>query len=237
MGYTAKLTDRSYIIFTTAINYMPEYLNLETWSRRPLFEFFKGYENPFFNVSTSVDVTNLLDITRVNKNISFFIAYHFLSMKSANEVKPFRYRLHGDRILVHDRIHAGTIVLLADENFSFAYFDYEEDFGVFQTHAKATVERLLDSPPQLYQRADRDDLIYHSVLPWTSFTGVTHARDKHREESVPKITFGKYHEDGDRIKMPISVEVHHALMDGLHVGRYLEKFEGYLSDPRAVLGL
>jgi chloramphenicol O-acetyltransferase type A len=37
--------------------------------------------------------------------------------------------------------------------------------------------------------------------------------------------------------MPVSVEVHHALMDGLHVGRYFERLEGYLSDPRSALNL
>ena len=215
---------------------MPEFLDLETWSRRPLFEFFKDYENPFFNICTSVDVTHLLKITRANKQISFFIAYHFLSIRAANEVEPFRYRLQGDRVVVHERIHAGTIVLLADESFTFAYFDYDEDFEVFQTNAKATVEGLRDGGPQLYQRADRDDLIYHSILPWTTFTSISHARDRHLGESVPKITFGKYYKDGDNIKMPISVEVHHALMDGLHVGRYLERFESYLSDPRVALG-
>jgi chloramphenicol O-acetyltransferase type A len=37
--------------------------------------------------------------------------------------------------------------------------------------------------------------------------------------------------------MPVSVEVHHALMDGLHVGRYFGRLESYLSDPRAALSL
>src|SRR5687768_11088014 len=102
---------------------MSGYLDIETWSRRRHFEFFKNYDNPFFNICTNVDVTPLLGLTRAMENISFFIAYHFLSVKAANEVEPFRYRLRGDRVLVHDRVHAGTTVLLADENFTFAYFD------------------------------------------------------------------------------------------------------------------
>jgi chloramphenicol O-acetyltransferase type A len=31
--------------------------------------------------------------------------------------------------------------------------------------------------------------------------------------------------------MPISVEVHHALMDGLHVGRYLDRLAEVLAQP------
>ena len=40
------------------------------------------------------------------------------------------------------------------------------------------------------------------------------------------------------MKMPVSIEVHHALADGLHVGRYLERFQELLDDwpPPETLG-
>ena len=215
---------------------MSRYLDTETWSRRRLFEFFKDFDNPFFNICTSVDVTTLLSLTRA-EDLSFFIAYHFLSMKAANEVEPFRYRLRGERVLVHDRIHAGTTLLLADESFTFVYFDYEADFEVFHARAHATVEKALAGAARLDEREGQDDLIHHSVIPWVTFTSISHARNWGRLDSVPKIAFGKYREDGERIRMPISVEAHHALMDGLHVGRYFEKLEGNFSDPRRALGL
>jgi chloramphenicol O-acetyltransferase type A len=216
---------------------MSEYLDTETWSRRQQFEFFRNFDNPYFNICASVDVAPLLVLTRALKNTTFFIAYHFLSMKAANEVEPFRYRLRGDRVLVHDRIHAGTTLLLADESFTFVYFDFEEDFEVFHTRAKAAVERARDGASRLDEREGQDDLIHHSVIPWVTFTSISHARNWGRQDSVPKIAFGKYREDGNRIRMPISVEAHHALMDGLHVGRYFEKLESYFSNPRSALNL
>jgi chloramphenicol O-acetyltransferase type A len=216
---------------------MSRFLDIETWSRRPQFEFFKDYHNPFFNICTDVDAAPLLGLTRAMKNISFFIAYHFFSIKAANEVEPFRYRLRGDRVLVHERVHAGTTLLLADENFTFAYFDYTEDFEVFHARAKASIESAKAGGVELYRRAEQDDLIYHSVIPWATFTSISHARRGGREESVPKIAFGKYREGVGRTTMPVSVEVNHALMDGLHVGRYFERLESYFSDPRSALGL
>lgn len=216
---------------------MPGYLDTETWNRRQQFEFFKSYDNPFFNICTNVDVSPLLDLTRATKNLSFFITYHFLSIKAANEIEPFRYRLDGDRVLVHDRIHAGTTLLLPDESFTFVYFDYDEDFEVFHRRATAAVESAQAGASRLDQRAGQDDLIYHSVIPWVTFTSISHARKWGRQDSVPKIAFGKYRADGERIMMPVSVEVHHALMDGLHVGRYFERLESYFSNPRAALDL
>jgi chloramphenicol O-acetyltransferase type A len=138
-------------------------------------------------------------------------------------------------VLVHERVDAGAIVLLANESFTFVYFEFAEDFSAFHASAKETIEAARLQPPPLDARADRDDLIYHSVIPWVSFTSISHARDSRRQSGIPKITFGKYREAGGRTLMPVSVEVHHALMDGLHVGRYFERLEGYLSDPATAL--
>jgi chloramphenicol O-acetyltransferase type A len=181
-----------------------------------------------------VDVTPLLALAR-ERGLSFFVTYHFLSTKTANEVEPFRYRLRGDRVLVHERLDAGAILLLPDESFTFVYFDFEEDFRSFHARAKASVERARLEPPHLDARADRDDLIYHSVVPWVSFTSISHARDSRRQSGIPKIAFGKYAEAGGRVLMPVSVEVHHALMDGLHVGRYFERLQSYFSEPESAL--
>lgn len=215
---------------------MPRYLDVGTWNRRRHFDFFKDYHDPFFNICAEVDVAPLLGLTRAAKNISFFIAYHFFSIRASNEVEPFRYRLRGDRVLVHERVHAGTTLLLADESFTFAYFDYDEDFEVFHARARASIESAKAGGVELHQRAGRDDLIYHSAIPWASFTSISHARKGGGQESVPKIAFGRYREHAGRVVMPVSVEVHHALMDGLHVGRYFERLESYFADPRSALG-
>ena len=212
------------------------YIDTETWSRRDLFRLFKEYDNPYFNLCAELDATNLLDFARSRK-LSFFVTYHFLSTKAANEVEPFRYRLRGERVLVHDRVDAGAVLLLADESFTFVYFDFTEDFRAFHETAVSIVERARAEPPGLDARAERDDLIYHSVIPWVSFTSISHARDSRRQNGIPKIAFGKYRDVGGRVLMPVSVEVHHALMDGLHAGRYFERLQGYFDEPESALSL
>lgn len=210
---------------------MPTYLDLESWPRREHFHFFKEYDHPFFNVCVQMDVTGLRQLSR--ERAPFVLTYHYLAVKAANEVEPFRYRLRGDRVLVHDRIHIGTTILLEGERFGFCYFDYEDDFSRFVAKGTAALEALRAGDGRLEPRKDRDDLIHGSVLPWISFTSFSHARKRDPEDSVPKIVFGKVFQD----RMPISVEVHHALMDGVHVGRYLERLEGWFADPAAALGI
>lgn len=203
---------------------MPTYLDLENWPRRRTFELFRGYDQPFFNVCVPVDVTRLLDWTR-STDRSFFLASLYVSLAAANETDPFRYRLDGDRVRVYERIHGGSTVLLPDDSFTFAYFDFTEDFATFEERATETLERTRRGETGFDPRDDTDDLIHYSVLPWLAFTSFAHARRRIPGDSIPKIVFGKYTKNGGRWTMPVSVEVHHALMDGLHVGRFFERFE------------
>lgn len=71
-----------------------------------------------------------------------------------------------------------------------------------------------------------DDLIYFSCLPWMDVTAVTNEREllapNARDDSIPRICWGKYTLGNDRVYLGISVEVNHRLIDGVHIGRFAE---------------
>lgn len=217
---------------------MPRYLDLERWPRRGAFEFFRGYDNPYFNVCAPLDCTALLEYTRAHR-ASFSLACVYLALKTANACEPFRYRLDRGRVLVHDVVHAGTTTLLEDERFAFIYFDFDADFRRVQDSARRARDAARDAAQAgagtLDAQDHRTDLVHFSSLPWIAFTSLSHARNWSREDSVPKITLGRYH-GSDTVTLPISVEVHHALLDGLHVGRFLEALQGRFRDPAGELG-
>ncbi len=214
---------------------MAEYLDVTSWARRDLFEFFRGYDKPYFNVCVQLDITELLALLRKRPDASVSLAYHYLALRIANEVEPFRYRLRDGKVLVHDVIHGATTVLLSNESFAFAYFDYTADYRKFSADAQGVITEV--KREGRFKSRPSDDLIHFTTLPWVSFTSFSHARNWGQEDSVPKITFGKFTNEGKRVLMPFSVEVHHALMDGLHVGRYLSKLEAALADPEASLNI
>ena len=209
-------------------------LDIERWHRREVFNLFKEYDKPFFNVCANIEVTALRNLSR-SENVPFSIACHFLSLRAANEVEPFRYRLRGDQVVIHDRIHGASTVLLDNQSFKFYHFEFDEDFQQFQIGAKAALARARATADSLDNQPERADLVYYSVLPWISFTSFAHARKSGRQDSIPKIVFGKYFSEAGAVKMPLSVEVHHALMDGVHVGQYFQKLQDYFSDPQAAL--
>src|SRR5260370_28260104 len=105
---------------------MEEYLDITTWARRDLFEFFRGYANPYFNICTRLDVTNFLELLRQRPGVNISLAYHYFALRVANEIEPFHYRLKEDKVIIHDVINGATTVLLPNESFTFVYFDYDE---------------------------------------------------------------------------------------------------------------
>ena len=75
----------------------------------------------------------------------------------------------------------------------------------------------------------RKDVIHYSSVPWFKFTGLTHARNFKYKDSVPKITFGKFDQIGNKKILNIAINGHHGLMDGYHVGKYLKTLQELLN--------
>jgi chloramphenicol O-acetyltransferase type A len=57
----------------------------------------------------------------------------------------------------------------------------------------------------------------------------------HPGDSIPRFAWGKFFWEGDRLEMPLSVDGHHGVIDGVHVGRFYAEMGRYLSAPEAVL--
>lgn len=210
-------------------------LDLDAWPRRQQFDFFRTYDIPFFNLCAEVEVTAMRAFCRAH-GISFTLAAWYTCLSTANAVEPFRYRLRGDGVWVHDRIDVGTTILRRDETFGFCYFDHADTFSAFRAGAEAALAAFHSGAPGLVTRDDRDDLLHGSTIPWVRFTSVSHARRFNRTDSIPKLAFGRFIERGPQSAMPVSVEVHHALMDGLHVGRFFEQLQAALDAPEHTLG-
>ena len=153
---------------------MGYFIDRETWPRRQQFEFFRHFEQPFFTLCAEVDVTATDHFCR-DQGASFFLATWFLCLGALNREAPFRYRLRGDRVWVHDSIHVSTTVLRKDETFAFCHLPSSEDFAAFEELGRAAIEaESLRSG--LTTEDERDDVVYGSVVPWLRFTSVAHGR-------------------------------------------------------------
>jgi len=205
-------------------------LNLENWHRRDQYKFFKQYDNPFFNICSTIDVSDLLLSTQ-SLNLSFSSSLLYASIDTANKMDEFKSRIKDGGVVIYDSIYAGSTILNDDETFNFCYFDYFSKFSDFINNANKQIE-LNKQGKQLFDGRNNDlGIIHYSVIPWISFSSFSHPRNYATNDSIPKIVFGKYYENNGRTMLPVSIEVHHALMDGFHLGQYLEKLQKKISNP------
>jgi chloramphenicol O-acetyltransferase type A len=209
---------------------MSEFIDLDKWKRREHFQIFSRLANPFWSVCADVDVTRLRQECHENKGQSFSLAAIFLALAAVNETEAFRLRIRGQRVWLHDSVGVSTTVPRRDETFGFAVIEMAGSVDDFQTQARVRTAAAKDNRSLGPSIGDRDDLIYHSTLPWIRFTALSNPTGG-GQDSIPRIVFGRYTEEGGRWRMPVSVEVHHALVDGLDVARFFERFERGLSGP------
>ncbi|MDQ6718208.1 MAG: CatA-like O-acetyltransferase [Gemmatimonadota bacterium] len=198
-------------------------IDLSRWKRREHFELYRGFSNPFFSVCADVDAGPTRILCDAPGGPSFFLATVFLALRAANEVEAFRTRVRGDGAWVHDQVSITPTVLRPDETFAFSRLEPARTFQEFESISRATVAAAKQIKP-LESVLPDDDVIYHSTLPWIRFTAFSNALDG-ASDSVPRVVFGKCVKDGNRWPMPVGVEVHHAVVDGLDVARFFEKFE------------
>lgn len=204
-------------------------IDLENWKRKGHFDFFRRMDYPQFNLCMDIDVTNLVAFTKRNE-LSFYYSMIFAATAAINQVEDFKYRIRGEQVVVHDRIHPSFTDMDkngADDLFKFVTVDLSDDIFEFVSVARQTSENQQDyfGPAEV---ARRDDLIYITCIPWVSFTQLTHTISLNKNDSVPRISWGKFYKQGDKTLLPFSVQAHHALVDGFHVGKYVEALQALI---------
>ena len=75
-----------------------------------------------------------------------------------------------------------------------------------------------------------DELVYFSCLPWFPLTAVTNERDEDPADSVPRVTWGRWQEEGDRTILHLSLELNHRLLDGVHVGQFYAALNRWMEE-------
>ena len=63
-----------------------------------------------------------------------------------------------------------------------------------------------------------------SCVPWISYTSMVQPVPV-PADSNPRITWGKYFQQGEQTVMPVTLLAHHALVDGIHIARFYEALD------------
>lgn len=204
---------------------MKQFIDLEHWNRKEHFKFFSAFDDPFFGITTLVDFTNIYRRCKEERKSFFLYSVHFL-LQCVNETEAFRLRIEGGQVVKYDTIHVSPTIGREDGTFGFGFFEYDADLDLFIQKAEKEIERVRNgSGLSFSDHTEREDLIRYSALPWFVFSEMKHAVSFGRGDSVPRISTGKLVKENDKYLLPVSITVHHALVDGRDVAELVGKLE------------
>jgi len=204
-------------------------IDLRTWERTAHYHFFKRMDYPHYNVCMNIEVTNFLRMLE-SRRLPFYYAMIFAATLAINNTEAFRYRIRGEQVVLHEMIHPSfTDMTEGSDLFKFVTVNMVEsidDFvGITADSAKRQTEHFVQADAE-----DRDDLVYITCVPWVSFTSLSHTISFNKDDSVPRLAWGKYFGDGDKVLLPFSIQAHHSFVDGIHIGRYVDFLQRYLNE-------
>lgn len=210
-------------------------IELQDEHRRRHFEFFSRMNHPHFNICANVEVHAWLETARA-QGLRTTPAIVFLLTKVANAIPELRRRLREGVIVEHEIVHPSfSVQTQASEAFSFCEVEFTPDPREFIARAEQRM-REMNAMPSFDNDPGRDDYLFMSPIPWVSFTALQHAMMYHPHDSVPRITWGKFISTPTGTSMPLSLQVHHAVVDGAQVGLFFQRVEELAARPELLGG-
>jgi Chloramphenicol O-acetyltransferase len=192
-------------------------VDLATWPRAAQFRFFRTYDRPHYAVTSRLDVTAVM--ARKATGLSPYRACLHAIGVGIHAVPELCMRFRGENVVRHDMITLSMTVPTQAWSFGYAYVPFVADFTSFDLQAKALIDRTAAGADLAPNDGERDDLAYLSCMPWLDYTAINNALPG-PQDCIPRVTWGRIVDHGGRFDMAMTLEVHHALVDGAQVGAY-----------------
>ena len=202
-------------------------MNETGFGRDKLVEKYSTYDFPYIVVTADINIRKLYDFAKANQ-VSFYTTMIYCVMKTANDIPNFHYRIGKDnKIELFEKLTA-SFTYLPDgwDQFYVVDIPFDGDIIEFSRFAKERAEEKGKCDEhEVMHSAGNPAIIYMSVMPWIRYTQFVRTIHHAGKDCVPRISWGKFNKTEDGMMMPVSVQVHHALMDGYHVGMFYEKLQ------------
>ena len=197
-------------------------IDLDAYPRRNHFNHFCAMAYPYAGVTVDVDVTDLLSLCREKGDSFYLMVLHAVAL-AADEVPEFRRRIDHGGIVEYDECPTSHIELKPDGTYAYCTLRHHMPLADYLAQAESARTAAREGG-SIEEEDDVQSMYFISTLPWLHYTQLIQPVAC-GEESNPRITWGKYQaNDKGRMMMPLSMLVHHALADGIHIAKFYEAF-------------
>ena len=157
--------------------------------------------------------------------MKFYPAMIWAVSRGANAHDEFKYGRDAEGRLIRWGIISPSYAHFhpEDENFTKLVTPYKEDMMEFHACFLRDRERYRE-----LRAVVQDQPVNHfdvSCLPWVRYRHFdVHVFDEGKF-LAPVITWGRYEAEQDRLVMPLTMNIHHAVADGFHLSRFFKEVQ------------
>ncbi len=191
-------------------------IDIENWERREFYEHFINAVRCTYSTSVCVDITNL-------KDQRLYPTMIWLLTQTINQMPEFRTALTDEGLGIYDEMcPAYTIFNKDNKNFSVIWTEFNTDYHKFLKAYEADTAAFSSSmkfAPKSNRPPNTFDI---SMIPWFSFTAFDINVFGEGKYLLPIFTMGKFFDENGKRILPLAIQVHHAVCDGYHVGKFIE---------------
>ena len=200
---------------------MAKEINPKDTTRASAFELWMKAPNPMVTFFKTVDVTNLVKLSK-KKKLKFNMLLCYCIGKAAVKVKEFYTLPVGEKLMQYDTLAVNTIVKNKDGEVSSCDIlqtsDLEQFNADYLKYTRQVAENCQDR-----DLSDSCMVIGTSAIIDTEIDGAVGMNSGIFNN--PFMIWGRYRKKFFRYELPISFQFHHTQMDGAHAGRFLENLQ------------
>lgn len=200
-------------------------VNPKNTTRAAAFELWMKAPNPMVTFFKTMDVTNLVRISK-RKRLKFNMLMDYCIGIAAADIKEFYLLPVGDKLIQYDTIAVNTIVKNREGEVSSCDLPVTSDLNTFNRNYLSYTSQVADNCQDRDISAD-SMVIGTSAIVSTELDGAVGMNSGIFNN--PFIIWGRYKKRLFRYYLPISFQFHHTQMDGAHAGRFLEKLQNEIN--------
>lgn len=205
-------------------------INMNTWDRKDCFNHFFNNAKCTYSITVNIDITNLYNYTKINK-LRLYPTFTWVVSKAINNYEQFRMAFDNeDRLGFFDEIGPSYSVLndktkvMSDlyTTYNNVFLDFYEDMeNSLNSYKKDTN----------FKTQFKENFFIVSCLPWFNYTSFNVNNEGSSPFLFPMVTWGKFFEEGNKILMPVTIQVHHAVADGYHCSLFFSDVKEISFNP------
>ena len=202
-------------------------IDKENWGRKEYFEHY------FSDVPCTYSITVKLDITRIKeKKQKLYPTMLYYLATVINRHAEFRTAINenGELGIYSEMIPCYTVFHKDTETFSNLWTEYKANLDDFCAAYEEDMLKYGKQPGITGIPNIPSNSFTVSMLPWATFKGFNLNLQKGYNYLIPIFTIGKYYQKNERIMIPISIQVHHAVCDGFHVCRFTNELQELINN-------